>query len=143
MNKLTQAVTKLLSSFQSLSLLFMRLVLAYGFYAPALKKLTNFEGVVSSFTNNLHLPFPYISAVLVTTTEALGVVLLALGLKTRLISIPLMITMLVAITVVHWKHGFAASNHGYEIPLYYLIMLFVLATTGPGKYSIDNSADVK
>jgi putative oxidoreductase len=137
MNKLTQGITKLLSSFQSLSLLFMRLILAYGFYGPALKKLTNFDSIVAWFTNSLHLPFPYINAVLATTAEALGVVLLALGLKTRLISIPLMITMIVAIVTVHWKNGFAASANGYEIPLYYFIMLFVLATTGPGKYAID------
>jgi putative oxidoreductase len=140
MHKIPQAIIKLLRSFQGLSLLFMRLILAYGFYEPAVRKLSNFDATVASFTNNLHLPYPYLSAVLAATAEALGVVFLALGLKTRLICVPLMVTMLVAITVVHWKDGFAASANGYEIPLYYFIMLFVLATTGPGKYSLDETA---
>ena len=137
MNQLIQSVEKILASFQSLALLAMRLVLAYGFYEPALKKLTNFGSIVSWFENSLHLPFPYLNAVAATATEALGVICLALGLKTRLISVPLMVVMLVAITTVHLKNGFAASANGFEIPFYYLIMLFVLATTGPGKYSID------
>ena len=137
MNGLLQSVKNLLSSFQSLSLLLMRLILAYGFYEPALHKLTGFDGTVAWFTNTLHLPFPWLNALLATTTEALGVVFLALGFQTRLICVPLMVTMIVAIVTVHWQHGFAASGNGYEIPLYYFLMLFVLATTGPGKYSID------
>ena len=139
MHKLTQSITKLLSSFQSLSLLLMRFALAYGFYEPALNKLSHFESTVAWFTNSLHLPFPYLNAVLATTTEALGVIFLVLGFKTRLISVPLMVTMIVAIITLHWKNGFAASASGYEIPLYYFLMLFVLATTGAGKYSLDDS----
>ena len=139
MEKLSQGIVRLLSSFQSLSLLAMRLMLAYGFYEPAVKKLSGFDNIVQWFDTGLNLPFPYINAVLATGAEALGVVFLTLGFKTRLISIPLMVTMVVAITMVHWKNGFAASAHGYEIPLYYLLMLFVLATTGPGKYSLDET----
>lgn len=137
MNKLTAPIEKLLSSFQDLSLLLMRLALAYGFYEPALKKLTNFDHIVSWFDSSLHLPFPWLNAFMATATEALGVILIALGFKTRLISIPMMVVMIVAIVTVHWKNGFAASANGYEIALYYLLMLFVIATTGPGKFSID------
>ena len=115
----------------------MRLVLAYGFYEPALHKLTGFDSTVAWFANSLHLPFPWLNALLATTTEALGVVFLALGFQTRLICVPLMVTMIVAVTMVHFPHGFACKGNGYEIPLYYFLMLFVLATTGPGKYSID------
>lgn len=139
MHKLTQALVKLLSSFQSLSLLVLRLMLAYGFYEPAIKKLSGFDNIVQWFDTSLHLPFPWLNAVLATATEALGVVLLTLGLGTRLIAIPLMVTMVVAITLVHWKNGFAASAHGYEIPLYYFLMLFTLAAFGPGKYSMDET----
>ncbi len=114
-------------------------MLAYGFYEPAVKKLSNFDQIVQWFDTSLHLPMPYLNAVLATATEALGVVFLILGFKTRLISIPLMIVMVVAITMVHWKGGFSATNGGYEIALYYFLMLFVLATTGPGKYSLDET----
>ena len=77
-------------------------------------------------------PVPLLSAYLAATTEALGVVLLALGLGTRLISVPLMFTMLVAIFTVHIGNGFNAGDNGFEIPLYYLFMLFVLFVYGSG-----------
>ena len=137
MNNLIKSFELFLTGFQSIALLCLRLLLAYGFFTPALKKITHFPNIVSWFANSLHLPFPYLNAVLATTTEALGVILLILGFKTRLISIPLAIVMLVAISTVHLKNGFATSNNGFEIPLYYLIMLLVLMTVGPGKYSLD------
>lgn len=137
MKKITQSITKIFSSFQDLSLLIVRLILAYGFYGPAIKKISNFDSMVIWFSESLHLPFPWLNAVLATTTEISGVVLLFLGLMTRFISIPMMFVMVVAISTVHWSHGFHASNNGFEIPLYYMIMLFVLITHGPGKYSLD------
>ena len=45
--------------------------------------------------------------------------------------------MVVAIVTVHLGHGFEAGNNGFEIPLYYLIMLFTLLVYGSGKYSLD------
>ncbi|MDZ7778082.1 MAG: DoxX family protein [Bacteroidales bacterium] len=63
--------------------------------------------------------------------------LLLLGLGTRIISVPLIFTMLAAIFTVHIGNGFAAADNGFEIPLYYLLMLFVLMSYGAGKYSID------
>lgn len=127
------------SLFQDLSLLIVRLMLAYGFLGPAIKKLNNFDSIVQWFSEGLHLPFPYLNAIMATSTEVSGVILLTLGLFTRFISIPMMIVMLVAITTVHWPDGFQASNNGFEIPLYYLIMLFILLTHGGGKYSLDES----
>jgi uncharacterized membrane protein YphA (DoxX/SURF4 family) len=53
----------------------------------------------------LGLPFPELQAYLATTTEFLGVWMLIFGIGTRLISIPLIGTMLVAILNVHLDHG--------------------------------------
>jgi putative oxidoreductase len=38
---------------------------------------------------------------------------------------------------VHLSNGFAAGDNGYEIPLYYLLMLFALMVYGSGRYSLD------
>jgi uncharacterized membrane protein YphA (DoxX/SURF4 family) len=54
------------------------------------------------------LPFPWLMAALATATELAGAVLLTLGVGTRLISIPLIITMIVAIVSVHWDNGWQA-----------------------------------
>tara|TARA_Y100001934_G_C11658279_1_gene453212 strand:+ start:118 stop:381 length:264 start_codon:yes stop_codon:yes gene_type:complete len=83
------------------------------------------------------MPLPALNAYIAATTEALGVLLLTLGLGVRLISIPLIITMIVAIKTVHWGNGFEAGNNGFEIPLYYIVMLFTLVIYGGGKFSLD------
>jgi len=121
---------------QNLSLLLIRLVLAYGFYNPAMMKVKNIDGIISWFAS-MGMPLPALNAYLATTTEVLGVLLLTIGLGVRIISIPLIITMIVAIVTVHWSGGFEAGNNGFEIPLYYILMLFALITFGAGKYSVD------
>jgi len=126
-----------LSNLKSLPLLLIRLILAIGFFGPAKMKLGNIDGIISWF-ESINIPMPALNAYLATGTEALGVVLLALGLGTRLISIPLIITMIVAIVTVHLGNGFEAGNNGFEIPLYYLIMLFTLLIYGGGKFSLDH-----
>ncbi len=126
-----------LSNLKSLPLLLMRLILAFGFFGPAKMKLGNIDGIISWF-ESINIPLPALNAYLATGTEALGVVLLALGLGTRLISIPLIITMIVAIVTVHLGNGFEAGKNGFEIPLYYIIMLITLLIYGSGKFSIDH-----
>lgn len=128
-------VTKI-ENLKSIILLFIRLVLAYGFYQPAKLKWADIGSIIDWF-KTLGIPAPALNAYLAASTEAAGVVLLILGLGTRIITIPLMITMLVAIKTVHWANGFEAGNNGFEIPLYYLLMLFILLVYGGGKFSID------
>jgi putative oxidoreductase len=72
----------LLNYFQSFSLLFARIALAYGFYEPALTKWTNFETTVQWF-GSLDIPFAPFTTLLVASIEIMGVVLLILGLFTR------------------------------------------------------------
>ncbi len=122
--------------FQDLSLLLLRLVLAYGFLNPALMKVQNMHDIISWF-GQLGIPLPALNAYLATATELTGVVLLTIGLGVRIITTPLMIVMIVAIVTVHWVHGFEAGDNGFEIPLYYFLMLFALHTHGAGKYSVD------
>jgi putative oxidoreductase len=128
-----------LGSIKDYPLLLIRLVLAYGFFGPAMKKLKNTQEIFEWF-EGIGIPFPVINAYLTTYTEFIGFIFLAVGFATRLISIPLIIIMLVAIKTVHLNNGFVAANNGFEIPLYYAIMLFVLFVLfvyGPGKYSLD------
>jgi putative oxidoreductase len=122
---------------KDLSPLIFRLLLAYGFYEPAMNKLSDIHAIGEWF-ESMKLPAPYFQAYLATFTECAGIVLLVLGLGTRIITIPLIVTMLVAIKTVHWGNGFAAANNGYEIPLYYMIMLLSLLFTGAGKLSVDH-----
>lgn len=91
--------------------LLIRLFLAPVFIAAGLHKALNFEEIVNWFGHpewGLGLPFPALMAFLATTAELVGGVLILFGALTRLTSIPLIITMLVAIFSVHWQHGWFA-----------------------------------
>lgn len=131
-----RSIVNKLNSLKDLPLLFARIVLAYGLYIPAMNKINNLSAITDWF-GELGIPAPQLSAYLSAGTEASGIVLLSLGLGTRLISIPLIINMVVAIITVHWPNGFDAGNNGFEIPVYYMVMLFTLLIFGPGKSSVD------
>lgn len=121
---------------QDFVLLALRLVLAYGFFNPAMMKVKDI-GSIAAWFESINIPLPLLNAYLATGTELLGVILLTLGMLTRWISIPLIITMIVAIVTVHWENGFEAGDNGFEIPLYYILMLLTLLSFGAGKYSLD------
>lgn len=92
-------------------LLALRLILAYAFLGPAMMKWGDMESTIQWFGNEeygLGLPFPTLMAYMAATTEIIGVYLLIFGLGVRWISIPLIITMLVAIFTVHIDNGWLA-----------------------------------
>ena len=132
-NKFIEGTGKL----QDVPLLLFRIVLAYGFYEPAMMKLKNLSGVAEWF-GSMNYPLPMVSASLSMVTEVSGILLLVLGLGTRLISLPMMFIMVIASLTVHLPNGFPAGDNGFEIPLYYFLMLFALVIYGPGKYSLDH-----
>jgi len=116
--------------------LIFRLILSYGFYGPAIKKASDIPAIIEWF-GSLGIPAPALNAYLSVATECAGFVCLFLGLATRIISVPLMVVMIVAIKTVHWKNGFPCGENGFEVPFYYFFMLFSLIVSGPGRISLD------
>lgn len=136
MKKLIQWYVETAKKLSDLPPLFLRLMLAYGFYGPAMQKVSNIQGVIDWFTE-MGLPAPALNAYMAAGTEVTGIVLLTLGLATRFISVPMCVVMLVAIKTVHLENGFSCGDNGFEVPFYYLLMLFSLIVTGPGRLSVD------
>lgn len=137
-----QSVIKHLSKLKDLHLLAVRLILAYGFYNPAVMKWQNIDSITEWFAG-MGIPFPGLNAYLAASTEMAGVVLLTLGLASRIISIPLIFVMIVAIVTVHIGNGFEAGNNGFEIPVYYILLLLVILIYGAGKFSVDYLLQLK
>jgi len=76
-----------------------------------LERLAPDPDVVAWFGNpdwGLGLPMPEVMAAMAGWSEFLGGWLLLLGLATRLVSVPLMCTMVVAAVSVHWEFGWHA-----------------------------------
>ncbi|HEY6131542.1 MAG TPA: DoxX family protein [Halioglobus sp.] len=89
----------------------MRLYLVPVFWMAGNQKIAGMENTIEWFGNpdwGLDLPFPGLLAHLAAYTEAIGALLLLLGLATRWITLPLIITLTVAIFSVHWENGWAA-----------------------------------
>jgi putative oxidoreductase len=74
-----------------------------------------------------------VSLVLIVFAEALCSIFIFVGLGTRLASIPLIITMLVATFIQHADDPFGRK----ELALLYLLIYVTLLVLGSGKYSID------
>lgn len=73
------------------------------------------------------------SFLLAIFAEVLCSILIFFGLATRWATIPLMITMLVAIFIAHATDGFQKQ----ELPAHYVLVYLFLLLSGPGKYSLD------
>ena len=104
------AIFSRLKYLDGLAPLALRLYLLPVFWMAGTRKIASMDSTIDWFGNpdwGLGLPFPTVMAYLAAYTEAIGALLLLLGLATRWISIPLIITMLVAIFAVHWDYGWA------------------------------------
>ena len=76
------------------------------------------QDIIDWFGNmewGLGLPFPELLAYLAAYTEYFGAILLLIGLAVRWISIPLMVTMVVAAVTVHLPNGWLAIADGAGI----------------------------
>ena len=76
------------------------------------------QDIIDWFGNpewGLGLPYPELMAFLASYTEYFGAILLLFGLAVRWISIPLMVTMVIAATTVHLQNGWSAIAEGSGI----------------------------
>jgi len=93
----------------------LRLYLAPLFIGVGLHKFANWDDMVAWFGNpdwGLGLPLPGLMVLLAASAELIGGLALLLGVATRLVTIPLMFTMLVAAGTAHWNNGWFAIAPG-------------------------------
>ncbi|HAM18105.1 MAG TPA: hypothetical protein DCP70_06250 [Alteromonas macleodii] len=111
MTHIYQQIIARLQVADGIPLLLLRLYLAPVMIQAGWNKASSFDSIVDWFGNDdygLGLPMPLVMAFLATAAELVGGVLLLLGALTRLVSIPLMVTMIVAMVSVHAKNGWLA-----------------------------------
>lgn len=116
------------------ALLLLRLMFGLGMlYGHGLRKMHRLFGADEiTFADPFGIG-PVASLALAVFAEVLCALLLALGLFTRWTTVPLIITMLVAVFYAHAGDPFSDKEMG----LLYLTGYIALLLTGPGWFSID------
>lgn len=112
------------------------LVLRVGFGAlmmvHGVEKLLGYSDLVSKFPDPIGLG-GQVSLIAAIGAELVCSVLLIVGFGTRLATLPLIFTMLVALFVVHGSHEWSVK----EKSALYLAAYVPLIITGPGVFSLD------
>jgi putative oxidoreductase len=121
-----------------LALLLGRLAVGLLFMSTGWGKVHNIPRVTEFFTT-LGIPAPGFHAVLVGWSELLCGSALVLGLLARLATIPLIVSMIVAILTAKRPdiHGLFDLVAAEEFT--YLVVLIMIAIFGPGRVALDDS----
>ena len=134
--KRIEPILVLINQQEWLAQLLVRLFVGYLFIETGWGKLHNLSGFAQRFIG-WGIPYPYFSAILSAYTEFIGGWLTVFGLGTRLVSIPMMINMLVAVLKVNLKRVTSIDDFvELDEPLYALAYLWLLLS-GPGGVSVD------
>jgi putative oxidoreductase len=131
------------------ALLPLRLIVGYGFVAHGFAKWSRGPAGFGALLHQLGVPAPMQAAWLVTLLELFGGLAILAGVMVALVSVPLIVSLVVAMVSVHLQFGFSSINTigltasgpifgppGYEIDLLYIASLIALALLGPGPLSL-------
>ena len=131
------------------ALLPLRLIVGFGFLSHGLAKWNRGPANFGKLLRVIGVPLPIPTAWLVTLLELFGGLAILIGVLVALVSVPLIVSMLVAMLTVHLRFGFSSINTigltasgpvfgppGYEIDLLYVAGLIALALCGPGPLSV-------
>lgn len=124
-----------------------RFVIGIIFFAHGAQKMlgwyggAGFSGTLKALTSQLKLPVPL--AVLVISTEFFGGLGLIVGLLSRIAAVGILLAMLGAIAMVHFRYGLFMDwfgnqkGHGIEYHLLVIALALVVTVKGAGAFSID------
>jgi putative oxidoreductase len=128
----------------------LRLIVGYGFMEHGFAKLARGPESFTTILQALGVPAPALLAWTTILVELLGGLAVFVGAFIPLASVPMAVTLLVAIFTVHLPYGFssikltsvdAAGAHfgqpGYETDLLYMAGLVALALGGSGPFTLD------
>jgi putative oxidoreductase len=134
--RLRRLVLDVASSLRWLPPTLTRLTLGWVFIESGWGKLHNLPKIVAYFTE-LGIPAPQIQAPLAAGTEFVCGSLLLVGLATRIASLPLIITMIVAILTARRSDLHGLSDLFGFIEYLYIVLCLWLCAHGAGPISLD------
>jgi putative oxidoreductase len=140
MKKLYASYVSLVSKLQSPFLLIIRLYWGWQFFVAGKGKLLNLDRTAGFFAT-LNIPAPRLNAILAGSTECFGGLLLLLGLGSRIVTVPLIFTMLVAYFTADPDKikGIFAKPDAFvtAAPFLFMLTAIIVLIFGPGCFSLD------
>ncbi len=125
----------LAASLDWLAPLMMRVYFGYFWVETGWGKIQNLDSFTQHFVE-WGIPYPRFSAILSGYTEWIGGILVMFGLLTRIVSIPLMFNMLVAIAQVKWAKVTSIDDFVEMDEALYMFIFFWLMMAGAGRASL-------
>lgn len=132
----------LLGKLRWLPPLLARIVVGWIFVESGWGKMHNIDKVAEFFVS-LNLPAPVFQAHLVAYTELVAGFLVLIGLATRAASIPLSITMVVAILTAKAEEIHELSDLFAMSEFLYIVLFIWLIIEGAGAISVDHHLSKK
>src|SRR5580704_17898456 len=133
-------LVKIGSALQSLFLLIVRLYWGWQFFGTGKAKLMDVPTFVERF-HDWGIPFPKLNVYIAGSTECFGGLLLLVGLCSRIISVPLIFTMVVAYLTADiesvksiWSDP---DKFVYAAPFQFMFAAIIVFIFGPGAFSLD------
>jgi putative oxidoreductase len=121
-------------------LLVMRLFWGWQLFLTGKGKLMNLDKT-AGFFESLHIPMPKLNALMAGSVECFGGLLLLLGLGSRLVSIPVAFTMIIAYVTADREAimGIFTDPDKFTgaAPFLFLLTAIVMLAFGPGCLSLD------
>jgi len=129
----------------------LRLIVGGGFVVHGYLKLGRGVGVFAAALAGLDIPSPELMAWITVLIELIAGAAVLCGAFVRLMSVPMVIVLLVAIVKVHWQFGFSSikflsatpaglqfGKPGVECDLLYLACIAAMILAGPDPWSFDH-----
>jgi len=140
MKKLYALWVSLVSKLQSPFLLIIRLYWGWQFFVAGRGKLLDIDKFAGFFAN-WGIPMPKLNVILAGSTECFGGILLLLGLGSRIVTVPLIFTMLVAYFAADPDKIKGIFNNPDAFvtaaPFLFLLTCVIVLIFGPGCFSVD------
>ncbi|HSJ04025.1 MAG TPA: DoxX family protein [Verrucomicrobium sp.] len=118
----------------------IRLYWGWQFFLTGKGKLGNLDGTAEFFAS-LNLPAPKVQAMIAGGTECVGGLLLLAGIFSRVITLPLIFTMVVAYLTAHREvvTGIFGDSDTFVTapPFLFLFACVLVFVFGPGRWSVD------
>ena len=138
--KLDRLLATLAGWLQPLLLLVIRLYWGWEFFITGKAHLMNLDKTTAFFTE-LHIPLPKLNAIIAGSTECGGGLLLLLGLGSRLVTVPLIFTMIIAYVAADSEALHAVFSDPDKFtgatPFLFLFASVLIFVFGPGRISLD------